>query len=114
MSFFQHGETEAIWAATSFEGACLHMLRADRHKTQIEAANMRIIVIEIAESPLQHEQFGQFHIWNSRSQTWVPHSAGLFCTAPYGGNGSNAAVGRKMAGQFVCEQGITIHAVQLN
>ena len=111
MSFFQHGETEAIWAATSFEGACLHMLHADRHKTQIEAANMRIIVIEIAESSLQHKQFGQFHLWKNG---WVPHSAGLFCTAPYGGKGSNVTVGHKMVGQFVCQPGITIHPVQLN
>ena len=114
MSCSQHGKTEAIWAATSFEGACLHMLHADRHETQIKAANMRIIVIEIAESSLQHKQFGQFHLWNPKTKMWVPHSAGLFCTAPYGGKGSNVAVGRKMAGQFVCQPGITIHPVQLN
>ena len=113
VSFFQHGKTSAIWAATSFESACLHMMHAARHMVQIKAAGMEIIVIEFTELSMQHKQFGQFHMWCPPSQTFVPHSAGLYCTAPHGGTGTSVVIGRKMSDQFNCAQGIKIHTVKL-
>ena len=112
--FFQHGKTSAIWAATSFESACLHMMHATRHMAQIKAAEMEINVIEFTDRSLQHGQFGQFHFFNETAGTWIPHSAGLFCTAPKGGTGSNVVVGRKMSDKIVRAQGIKIHTVNLD
>ena len=113
VSFYQHGKTSAIWAATRFESACLHMMHAARHVAQIKAAGMEIVIIEFTELSMQHKQFGQFHFWNTKAQTFIPHGAWLYCTAPHGGAGSNVVIGHKMPDEFICAQGIKIHTVKL-